>query len=81
MDRQQLIARLNEITGAAAERMNAAPTQPELVYAEIMWMNQDEVAERHGIVMLIHSLDDSPDSARNRILCKRRLNKNNQPGA
>lgn len=55
MTESQIIARLDELGVAARQRMEGAPNQPDLVWAEIVWMTDAEVSEMHALKALLPS--------------------------
>ena len=64
----EVTARISEITSAAADRMKAASYSPHQVYAEIMFMTDDEVIEIHKLKMTL-CVNDA-NAARERIQAK-----------
>ncbi|MNY51596.1 hypothetical protein D3C86_1872010 [compost metagenome] len=47
--------------------MNAAPHNPHLVYAEVMWMTQEEAAELLELRLMLPSAGEQREAAKQRI--------------
>lgn len=63
--------RLNQIMAAAKERMAAVPDNPQVIFAEIFFMTNDEVEERHFLCNILSKQQGSAEDARKRISQKR----------
>ena len=72
MNRCDILKRLDELSLAAQARMNAVKYMPGASYAEIMWMTDDEVAERHNLIQSLPLYGEEADAARARLLAKRK---------
>lgn len=67
MTEQEIINRMNELSKLAKERMNTAPHNPHLVYAEVMWMTQEEATELLELRLML------PSAGRQRLEAKARI--------
>lgn len=70
MTEQEIINRINELSKPARERMNAAPHNPHLVYAEVMWMTQEEATELLELRLMLPSAGEQREAAKLRIAHK-----------
>jgi hypothetical protein len=70
MNESQIIARLDELGAAARRRMDRAPNQPGLAWAEIIWMTEAEVSEMHDLKALLPSSGQSRHAAIARIAAR-----------
>lgn len=67
MTEQEIINRINELSKPAQERMNNAHYDPHLVYAEIMWMTQEEATELLELRLRLPSAGEQRLEAKARI--------------
>lgn len=70
MSRCDILKRLDELSLAAQARINAVKYMPGASYAEIMWMTDDEVAERHALIQSLPLYGEEAEAARARLLAK-----------
>lgn len=70
MNRCDILKRLDELSLAAQERMNAVKYLPNASYAEIMWMTDDEVAERHALIQSLPLYGEEAEAAKARLLAR-----------
>jgi len=61
------IKRMEEISSIAAERMNSAAHQPNMQYAEILFMTQDEATEFLALRLSLPTQGQERQAARARI--------------
>ena len=67
MTEQEIINRIDELGKAAQARMNTAPCNPHLVYAEVMWMTQEEATELLELRLML------PSAGQHRLEAKQRI--------
>lgn len=51
----EIVARLDDLGRAARLRMAEAPHQPGLIWSELFWMTDEEVAEVHRLKSMLPS--------------------------
>jgi len=67
---EKIIQRMDELGRVARERMNNTPDNPHLVFAEIMWMTQEEASEMLELRLMLPSAGQERKEARKRIIEK-----------
>ncbi|EKT4522769.1 hypothetical protein QEM13_002012 [Pseudomonas putida] len=75
MDQEQLtyaeiVARLDDLGRAARLRMAEAPNQPGLIWSELFWMNDEEVAEVHRLKAMLPTAGEERAEAIARLAAK-----------
>lgn len=67
LTKEQIVIRMDELGDAARERMKGSPDNPNLVFAEIIWMTQDEVSEMLELRLLLPTSGQEREQAKARI--------------